>query len=80
MPPGVISYPAAAGVGASGDIFGMTQDFTDDLIEACEKEGKKCLVLILEGDFSGAMVSSVGIEGENLEDNIIKAIETAFLL
>lgn len=58
----------------------MTLDFTDDLIEACEKEGKKCLIIILEDDLSGAVVSSTGIEGEDLEDNVIKAIEASFLL
>ena len=56
----------------------MTQDFVEDLIQACEKEGKRCVVVVFEDDFSGGIVTSTGID-EDSEKDVIQAIEAAFL-
>jgi hypothetical protein len=54
----------------------MTQDFVDELLTACEREGKRCLIVVMELDYSGAVISSTDIEDLDFIDECVEAIAT----
>jgi hypothetical protein len=70
-------HPAAAGVRQAVALSSMTNDFVEDLLEACEKEGKRCIVCVMEEDLSACVVSSISLEGDKVAKEFSRAMSAA---